>query len=138
MKRNIMAKPHELPLWALQALNEPWMRTPEVRAGHCYMVAGTFAAFAAVHGDSRLKIVHGSALGEDGKRQPHAWCEIGNQVLTTVAVGLAPWSEFRRLNKAKRHRVYTPTEAVAMQDEHVFYGPWHRNPYGTDWYDIHG
>ena len=122
-----------LPEWVVLALHAHDLTTIASREGHCYKVCLALADFAAAAG-VQINIVHGSVLNEDGERHPHAWVEQGDVVFLTSHANLVSFREFKRVNTAKRHRVYSARQVCRLAEQEDTCGPWHKEPFGKVWY----
>jgi len=100
------------------------------RIGKCYELAWDCAVQA------KATLVHGSIEGMGNPRIAHAWAKTAEgNVYDPVMDQVFTPEDHKTFFKAETAEEYADWEISSMSRRFLHKGPWHKAPYGTDWYD---
>jgi hypothetical protein len=104
------------------------------RIGRCYELSWRTVTKMPERG----RLVHGSIQGAGNERIPHSWTEVDDLAYDPVMNQWLPADSYRSLVNAEVAREYTKDEVEMIVSREMNMGPWHKEPYGTQWYEERG
>lgn len=104
------------------------------RIGRCYELSWRTVSKMPERG----RLVHGSIQGAGNERIPHSWTEVDDLAYDPVMDEWFPADFYRSLVNAEVAEEYTKDEVNMIVRREMNMGPWHKEPYGTQWYEERG
>jgi hypothetical protein len=104
------------------------------RIGRCYELSWRTVSKMPERG----RLVHGSIQGAGNERIPHSWTEVDDLAYDPVMDEWFPADFYRSLVNAEVAEEYYKDDALGVASREMNMGPWHKEPYGTQWYEERG